>query len=317
MRVPLPAAMITMSGAMRMKGLKRFAIIAATLGLVLSLAGCGAYGWMYDRGPALLLWWLDDYADFDRAQKVRAEAAIDRWFAWNRAAEVPHYVALLERAEQQMPADVSADVVCQWNARIQERAQVAYSAMDGAVVDYLMTTTPAQWAAIEHRFQRRQAEFQEEYVQAAAAERREASVKRARKWAQRLYGDVTPAQREALIQIVTQSPYDAARWSQERQLRQTEFMAWLRQSRATPGLSADAWRQGLRAHWQASFESPRPEFRRYQQDLARYNCAAIAAFHNGTSAQQRQHANRLLADWRSTFQRIAAVPAAAPATAPR
>ncbi len=306
MRVPLPAAMITMSGAMRMKGLKRFAIIGALLVTAWAVTGCAAPAWVYDRAPALLLWRLDDYAEFDRGQKARAEAEIDRWFAWNRAVEVPQYAELLGRAKQQVQSELSAELVCQWNERVQDRLQAGYAAMEGGILDYLISATPQQLTAMEERFQRRQAEFQEEYVQGDATERREASVKRARKWAQRLYGVVTPVQLQELTQMVAASPYDAVRWNQERQLRQREFMAWLRQSKASSGLSSEAWRMGLRVHWQAAFESPRPEFRRYQQELARYNCGAIARFHNATSRQQRQHAASLLADWQTAFQRIAA-----------
>ncbi len=72
MRVPLPAAMITMSSAMQ-RPCPKSAIIGAVLLLTTLLSGCGALRLVYGQAPELVYWWLDGYVDFDSAQseKVR------------------------------------------------------------------------------------------------------------------------------------------------------------------------------------------------------------------------------------------------------
>jgi hypothetical protein len=276
--------------------------------VALGLSACGLYGWMYERGPSLALWWLQGYVDLDRAQRARAEEALRQWFRWHHAQELPRYVALLDQAQQQVLSNTQAEAVCQWNTELQLRADQAYLAFEPAMASYLASTTPIQWEEMEDRMKRQQERFEDSYVRGDATQRLEASVERSRKWAKRLYGRLTPAQEVQLQRLVSQSPFDAPSWAQERLARQRDFLRWLRQSHSERASAAD-WQQGVRQHWRFGRDSPRVAYQRYQQALMRYNCEAIAQFHNGTSPTQRQHAQRLLGDWRQTFSEWAAAPA--------
>ena len=77
MRVPLPAAMITMSSAMlfslQMPNLRRW-IIAALCSLLALASGCSALRIGYGSAPDLADWWLDRSIDFS-ANAVHVSSA--------------------------------------------------------------------------------------------------------------------------------------------------------------------------------------------------------------------------------------------------
>ena len=77
MRVPLPAAMITMFKAMRASRIKA-GIIGGCLLALLLLGGCSAVRIGYNQAPTLAWWWLDGYLDFDAAQAPQVKAALQQ-----------------------------------------------------------------------------------------------------------------------------------------------------------------------------------------------------------------------------------------------
>ena len=74
MRVPLPAAMITMSSAMQ-HPCSKTAIIGVLLLFTTLLSGCGALRLAYGQAPDLVYWWLDGHADFTDPHGRRIEGA--------------------------------------------------------------------------------------------------------------------------------------------------------------------------------------------------------------------------------------------------
>src|ERR1700704_4845539 len=94
MRVPLPAAMMTMFRAMPMS-CSRAWIIGVLLAALALLGGCTTARFAYGQAPALAYWWLDGYIDFDDAQETVVRDAIADWFRWPRPAQIPDYAELL------------------------------------------------------------------------------------------------------------------------------------------------------------------------------------------------------------------------------
>ena len=96
MRVPLPAAMITMSSAMRRPSFVRGPIIGGLRAarawlLVLCLAllsGCSLLRLTYPQLPTIAYWWLDGYVDFTVAQAPRVQEQLAEWLRWHRSHPV-------------------------------------------------------------------------------------------------------------------------------------------------------------------------------------------------------------------------------------
>src|SRR5450755_146898 len=96
-RVPLPAAMITMFNTMpppvsRREHSRPTIIAALLLSLTLALGACGMVVKLsYNQGSSIAFRWLDGFVDFDDAQSLGVRAGLDEWFAWNRRTQLADY----------------------------------------------------------------------------------------------------------------------------------------------------------------------------------------------------------------------------------
>src|SRR5262245_7443830 len=305
MRVPLPAAKMTMSSAMvcarSVKVRLRWWIIGACLWL---LAGCSAVRLGYAQAPHLLYWWLDSYVEFDAEQGERARDAVAEWFAWHRATQLPDYADLLATARRQILHDVTPGDVCQWADVLRRRLEVGYEQGVPAMADMVRTLKTQQVQRIEKRYRKADDEFRDEYLQATRAEQLVESNKRAISRAEMIYGNLSDAQRALLAQGIANSPFDPERWLAERQLRQREVVDTLRTLQAQ---RADAARTqaALRLFAAHAAQSPRPAYREYQQRLFDHNCKLIARLHNSTSPEQRRRGAARLKGWEDDLRALA------------
>jgi hypothetical protein len=277
-------------------------IIAAALVL---LAGCSAVRLVYNQGQTFAYWWLDGYFDFDLEQGNRAREALSDWFRWHRATQLPDYAALLAQAQRQIPQDITPAEVCRWYDEMRRRLETAYAQGVPALADLLRTLKPEQVRNVEKRYQKADADFRSDYLQATRIEQLEAANKRTVSRAEMVYGRLDDAQRKLIADGIAASPFDARRWLAERQARQREIVDTLR---ALQGMRADPARTeaALRVFAAHAVLSPRPAYREYQQKLIEYNCALVARLHNATTAEQRRHGIERLKAWEDDMRALAA-----------
>ena len=121
--------------------LGRWLIIGSAL---LALAACSAVRVAYDNGPSLAGLWLDRWLDLDRQQEAALEPALQRWFEWHRASELPVYAERMGRWRERAAGEVDADAVC---ALVDERfADQGIGDLSGHVaggVEHSEATEPA------------------------------------------------------------------------------------------------------------------------------------------------------------------------------
>jgi hypothetical protein len=298
--------MITMSSAMSVflcvRARLRLGIIVAAAAL---LVGCSALRTVYNQGQTFGYWWLDGYFDFDTEQSQRAREALSDWFRWHRATQLPDYATLLAQAQRQILHDITPAEVCRWSDELRRRLEVAYAQGVPALANLLRTLTPEQLRNVEKRYQKADADFRNDYLQATRAEQLEAAGKRTVSRAETIYGRLDDAQRKLIADGIAASPFDARRWLTERQARQREIVDTLR---ALQAARADAPRAeaALRVFAAHAVVSPRPAYREYQQRLVDYNCALVARLHNSTTPEQRHHGLERLKGWEEDLRALAA-----------
>ena len=280
--------------------------MGALFAAALLLGGCSALRFAYDQGPDIVFWWLDGYADFDAAQAPRVRAAIGDWFDWNRSTQLLDYAALLARAEEEMTADATPEQLCRWNDTVRQRIALAFDAAVPAIAELAPGLTPAQIEHIGKRFEKRNAEYRDDYrLGEDTAEQQRASEKRALERAEMMYGRLDEAQRERIARGVAASPFDAGIWLAERRARQADIVATLRRLRSerlAPAAAEEAVR-GIAARFS---HSPRADYRSYEKTLTQYNCVFAAAVHNATTPAQRQAAVRKLKGWEAALRALVA-----------
>jgi hypothetical protein len=301
----LPAAMITMSSAMLILNPKTSIIRSARLGLLalgaLLLAGCVSMRIAYNHAPDLVYWKLDSYADFDSEQKTKVKQAIVQWMHWHRTTQLPDYVALMASHRHELQGNVTPAAVCSLFERGRERVDRGWTQVLPSVAEIALTLKPAQLDHIEKKYAKVNEETRKDYLQESPDERHRAVVKRAINSAEKLYGDLGPAQREVIDAGVADSPQDADLWFAERQARQQEILATTRRLIAEHATRA----QALTAYKQLVADmrrSPNAAYAAQEEKVQQYNCGFWAAIHNSTTPQQRRHASERLERWATDFQ---------------
>lgn len=272
------------------------------------LTACSTVRVTYGQGPLLSYWWLDRQVDFNAEQAPRVRAALDDWFAWHRATQLPDYAQALGELATQVRGDLSPGLVCSQTEAWQRRAERAFERALPAVAEQLRSLGPAQIHRLEEHQADKLHEAQQDHLQADPAERREALLKRWVERAERLYGRLDDGQRAQLAASLAASPFDPARWLAERRSRTQSLLQALRQWQAERADVATV-ETGVRRLVAEIGHSPRPGYAAYARRVQQANCALVAQLHNSTTPAQRQRAAEQLLAWQADFRALADKPA--------
>lgn len=277
------------------------------LGAATLLSGCAAMRLVYSQGTDLAYWWIDGYADFDDTQGPRAQEAINAWFRWHRATQLPDYVQLLQRAQRMAPQSVTAAQVCSLYEDAAKRFDPMIERALPAAAELAQSLSAEQIAHINAKYEKSNKQFRKEYLQRDVEDRREAVVKRAVDRAESLYGHLDDAQRTVIEKRAAGSNFDPELWQQERVARQQEILSALRKIKADK-LNAEQSQSLLRTVVRHIQQSPREKFAAYQDKLQQYNCATAAQVHEAASAERRHAAARKLKGWEDDARVLSASP---------
>lgn len=268
------------------------------------ILGCSALRLSYNQGPTLAYWWLDGYADFSPEQAPRVKSALTDWFAWHRATQLADYAQALAAVRVLAVNPVTAAQVCREIEAWQQRFQRAFDQAVPALATQLRTLSVAQIDHLEKRQAAKHAERVADHLQGDPAERQKAAFQRALDRAETLYGTLAEAQRKALADAQSASPFDAELWLAELQLRNAEVVRSLRQWHAERAPAATV-QAGLRRLAAETSHSPRAAYRAQARRVSLANCTLMAQVHNSTSPAQRQHAIDKLQGWEDDLRALA------------
>ena len=308
-RVPLPAAMITIFSAMRdpfLPRLRKTLIIGLTTACCLFLlVGCSTVRLAYDQAPTLTRWWLDGFLDFQDAQELPLKQGLARWFTWHRSTQLPDYAALLSRAQQEVLEPMTGGQMCAWGEDIRLRYERAVEAALPLAAAIAPTLSSEQIAHLEDKYAKRNADYRKKYLKPNAQERLEDALERAVDRAQTLYGKLEPAQKKLLADQVRDNPMDAQGWYAQRLAQQRDIVDTLRRltSEKVSSERALITLGELKSRW---VTPSRSDATGWDQRVMRINCEALAALHNSTTPSQRRHARDKLRGWEQDMRALAA-----------
>lgn len=250
----------------------------------------------YNQGPHAVYWWLDRYADFDEVQAPHVREAIERWFAWHRATQLPSYVESLARARREATAPLTAGQACAWFDELRRNIRTGFGQALPALAEQAAQLTPQQLQHIERRYRVVNDELRHDYLQPDLGDRHRADLDRIVERAEMLYGNLDDAQRDMIGRRLADSPFDAQRWLDERIERQRETLGVLRRitQERPPAQQAQQALAQLLDHAEAS---PRADYRAYQRRLIDFNCDLAARIHEQTTPAQRRAAAERLGGW--------------------
>ena len=259
----------------------------------------------YNQAPDLGYWWLDKYIDFNDEQTPRVRDAITAWFRWNRSTQLPDYARWLDKLSGDLQQPITAAQVCRWTDEVESRMFVGLDQALPALAETALSLKPEQLKHIEKRYAKVNDDYADDYLQTDPQARVKATMKRTMERAEMLYGDLDDAQTERVKRAMAASPFDPELWLAERKARQQDVLQTLRKLLAERPPQAQV-QAALRAIAERVQNSPRENFRSYQEKLTRYNCEFGAQLHNTTSPEQRAYAAKKLKGWAGDFRALAA-----------
>jgi hypothetical protein len=290
--------------------LKRWIIGACLAGLAVLLGGCNmALKLGYNQGPTLLYWWADSYVDFESgAQATRVKQLIEGWFAWHRRERLAHYAPLLERAQTQVQQPVlTPQAVCAFADEVRQQLRIDYEHAVPSIAEVMLTLSPDQLAQVQKKFDKNARKFREQFMEPKHEDRLKAQAKKVEERLKMVYGSVTDAQHQKLLQLLAASPYDPEAWLAERHQLQHDALAQVRALRQSQAEGTQAMAQAqalLRQLGRQAEQSPRPVYRELQQMVVAHNCLVTAEMHNAMSPQQRHAAALKFDRWQDDLQAL-------------
>ncbi len=285
---------------MRWKG---WIIGCLSLLLLPLLSGCSTLRLGYNQGPFLAHWWLDGYADFNAEQSQRVKAALEDWFTWHRATQLPEYAQALAAMQVLAVDKITAAQACTLVQAWQQRAERAYEHALPAAAEQLRTLSAEQIKRIERQQAKKQKEAEDDYLQADPAERQKAALKRAVERAETLYGSLSDGQRQQLAVDLQATQFNPDVWLAERRARQQDITRNLRQWQAERSDSGTV-QAGLRQLAVATVQSPRRDYQAYAETLMQANCTLMANVHNRSTPAQKAKAVAKLKGWEEDLRAL-------------
>ncbi len=257
--------------------------------MLAALAGCSGVRLAYNNADTVVRWMADDYFAIEGAQEEDFRARLARFHAWHRSEELPRYSTLLTNAGQKLAEGMSKqELVWAWDSVWgYYRRMAAQAAPDLALV--LPTLTPAQFARLDKRFAESRVEYTKKYLKGSEADQRERRDKRNLELMREWFGDLSGKQEDQIKLASAKLPLLYALRLQNRQRRQTEFIALLKTyptaAELEPQLLAwlTNWEEGASSEYQRMSELHREMYIQMLLELDR----------NLTPVQRAHAVNRL------------------------
>lgn len=261
--------------------------------MLLLLAGCSTLRLVYNQADHILAYMANDYFDLDHHQRHEFHARIDPLLKWHRQEALPDYVRFLgeikKRAEHPLTRDDAMWMVDGVRARF--RAIATKGTPDA--VEMLASLTPDNIQALEKQFAKVNQKFMREYQLGGNREqqrraRTERTLKRIKDWT----GPLTQAQEEKITALYERVPYTESVRHRDRQRRQKEFLALLKQRQNKAELAR------VLGPWLAEWDKGRaPEVAAALSDSTDKRVAFYLDVERMLTPQQRAHVLQKIQDY--------------------
>ncbi len=283
----------------------RLARIISLLVLFGLLQACSAVRLAYNQAPDLAYWYLDSYANFNSAQSLQVKEELVKLHTWHRQTQLPAYVDTLQKVQKLLPGDVTGSTACSVVDDIRRKLVAVSDQAEPAVGALADTLRAVQLTQMERKFDKNNAAYREDYVDATAKDSYAKRYKQALNRAEMLYGRLDDKQLALITRQVEQSRFNAALSYAERLRRQQDTLQNLRAMMANPS-PGEPTRKAVRALLERSINSPNMAYRDYLEALTQDGCKNFAELHNSTSPEQRRKAVQTLNNYEQDLKVLSA-----------
>lgn len=184
----------------------------------MTLSGCSATQFIYNRVDIFIRWYLDDYVSLDKEQQARFDNRLEELLEWHRREELPGYVILLDDAQQ-----ILDDGVPLQDTRLMaERIEAAAFRFQDQFLELLLRTgeelLPEQREDFIEALLAKQEEFEADRLERSDQEYRVDLEARFDKQLKRYLGPMTDAQTDRISDAVAQMTRLDHFWLEDRRV---------------------------------------------------------------------------------------------------
>lgn len=274
----------------------RWAALALALNL---LAGCNLVSLGYNRLPTWLYWQVDRLVDLHPAQSEPVRRDLDVLHQWHRQQQLPHLADMLKSWQTLAEGPLTAEVICRQYDDLRDRLGELVQQAAPVLASLALSLDASQLQHLRQQHAKENERFAGRHLsspQASLDLRWREAIDRA----ERLYGTLTTAQRNALRQQLQDAPFAPDRVLSLRLHRQQRMRETIEHIQA--GAIGE---QAIAALWRYSQDRVTTVHGAYAHDLALDACTRLAELHNSSTPLQRQQAIRTLRNWESDLRRLA------------
>lgn len=186
--------------------------------LALTLSGCSATQFIYNRVDILVRWYLDDYVSLDREQQARFDDRFDLLIDWHRREELPVYGVLLDDALTILDDDVPLPAT----RRMADQIEAAAIRFQDQFLALLLSTgedlSPEQREAFVEALMVKQEEFEADRLERSDEDYRADLEKRFDDQLSRYLGPMTASQTDRITTGVAEMTRLDRFWLEDRRV---------------------------------------------------------------------------------------------------
>ena len=255
--------------------------VALAIVLLLLLQACSSTTFVYNRLDFILPWYLDDYVDLNRQQKVSLDELLTPFLHWHRTSELPRYVEILAQFEKDLDTQVTPEMVGQTFSE----AEKAWLRLEEEALNWMLALgaelSDEQITAFLTVLQEQQEEYEDEYLDRSEQGYQEDSYDNFVDGLRDYMGRLDKVQRASLREASAQLRRMDTLWLDERAVWLVNLGAALERK---PG-----WQQQFRAMKAAREENYSPEYREmYTHNMAVVEVAIAKVLNSRTQKQDRR-----------------------------
>lgn len=275
-------------------------------GLVAALLGCGVARLGYRNGETVTYWWLNSYIDFDGAQKSWVKDHIDELFRWHRKTELEDYVKAIARMQRRDLATITAgDLLRDYNEAKSHVLLIAERAVPD-LANLALSLAPEQIANIQKKFDKSNEKFRDDYLKGDDKKKQDYRYGKTMQKMEYWFGYFTRDQEEKIRAASYARPLDNKLMMADRLQRQQALITMLKkiQTEKPDQATTEKMIHQYIALTVDHFGDPRKQAYFDEYNLATAKMVAIVM--RSTTSKQQEHFVKVLQDWATDFNRLAA-----------
>lgn len=277
-----------------MMHLKKYVFIII---LACFITSCSLVKTAYNNAPELASWWLDNYFDFNQAQKTVLSPALHRLHQWHRKDQLPNYITQLQALQTSLAnQQISASQACEHIDDIKLSIRTMQTESIPIIVEMAPLLSDDQLAYFKIKLQKRAEKWKSEWYQEAVEDQLKIRLKKTEDFAEKVYGRLDEAQLSLLKQSLQQSNINPAISYAEIQRRNEDAYQILNTLR-NGTQTVEEKTQLVQAGFDRLQNSPNQDYESYADAIAQNSCETIANLHATTSTKQKLHAKNWLQDY--------------------